>query len=68
MPSSIITSEDQESQEQQQILLELSMILSTVQQINSNLVKLIEVSKDPNNTQTIRANINTLNDLMDKLR
>ena len=68
-PSSLITtSEDQENVEQQQILMELTMILATVQEINSNLVKLIEVSKDPKNIQTIKSNIKILYDLMDKLK
>lgn len=68
-PSSLITtSEDQENVEQQQILMELTMILATVQEINGNLVKLIEVSKDPKNIQTIKSNIKILYDLMDKLK
>ncbi|KAK6882599.1 Phosducin-like protein 1 [Candida tropicalis] len=54
-PSSLITTpEDQENVEQQQILMELTMISATVQEINDNLVKLIEVSKDPKNIQRIK--------------
>lgn len=66
--SSHVTHEDQESIEQQQILMELTMILSTVQEINTNLTKLIDLSKDPQNIRTIQSNIELLYDLMDKLQ
>ncbi|KAG4405668.1 MAG: hypothetical protein M5F18_07400 [Asgard group archaeon] len=68
-PSSLITTpEDQENVEQQQILMELTMISATVQEINDNLVKLIEVSKDPKNIQRIKSNIKIIYELMDKLK
>lgn len=68
-PSSLITTpEDQENVEQQQILMELTIISATVQEINDNLVKLIEVSKDPKNIQRIKSNIKIIYELMDKLK
>lgn len=63
-----VTHEDQESIEQQQILMELTMILSTVQEINTNLIKIIDLSKDPQNIRTMQSNIKLLYELMDKLQ
>lgn len=58
--NSLMTQEEQE----QQVLMELSMILSTVKHINSNLVKLNEIASSPHNAQIIKQHIQLLNELM----
>ncbi|KGQ92694.1 hypothetical protein MEW_03865 [Candida albicans P60002] len=56
-----------EPSQQQQVLMELSMILLTVKHINSNLVKLNEIASSADNAQIIRQHIKLLNELMRQL-